>query len=235
MFPFYYWLPEVHCEANTSISLVLAGLLLKLSLFGLSRYIIITFNLWLFFILTLIISISLIGLLLINYSFFRFIDLKKIIAFSSIIHLNTILTSLSSSNTIGLLSLFTILLSHSLSSIGLFFIIGLIIDKTYLRYIDSFYLIGIIIILIYFFTLLMNLNFPGSINFITELLILIAIYSIIYFIIPFLLLFSFIESFIYFIDINKKIPFHSCFSLVIISYWVYLLLFLHLLFHSLIS
>ena len=38
-FPFYYWLPEVHCEGNTSISLFLAGLLLKLSIFGIIRFI----------------------------------------------------------------------------------------------------------------------------------------------------------------------------------------------------
>ena len=42
-FPFYYWLPEVHCEANTSISLFLAGLLSKLSIFGIIRFILCTF------------------------------------------------------------------------------------------------------------------------------------------------------------------------------------------------
>ena len=44
-FPFYYWLPEVHCEANTAISLFLAGLLLKLSIFGLIRYILASYYL----------------------------------------------------------------------------------------------------------------------------------------------------------------------------------------------
>jgi len=38
-FPFFYWLPEVHCEGNSSISLLLAGLLLKLGIFGILRFI----------------------------------------------------------------------------------------------------------------------------------------------------------------------------------------------------
>ena len=38
-FPFFYWLPEVHCEVNTSTSLFLAGLLLKLGVFGILRFI----------------------------------------------------------------------------------------------------------------------------------------------------------------------------------------------------
>ena len=44
-FPFYYWLPEVHCEANTSISLFLAGLLSKLSIFGIIKFILCTYYL----------------------------------------------------------------------------------------------------------------------------------------------------------------------------------------------
>ena len=51
-FPFYYWLPEVHCEANTSISLFLAGLLSKLSIFGIIRFILCTFYIIKFFIIT---------------------------------------------------------------------------------------------------------------------------------------------------------------------------------------
>lgn len=38
-FPFYYWLPEVHCEVNSSISLFLAGLLLKLGVYGILNYV----------------------------------------------------------------------------------------------------------------------------------------------------------------------------------------------------
>ena len=42
-FPFYYWLPEIHCEANTSISLLLAGIILKLSIYGIMRFILYSF------------------------------------------------------------------------------------------------------------------------------------------------------------------------------------------------
>jgi len=218
-FPFYYWLPEVHCEANTSISLLLAGLLLKLSLFGLVRLLISSFINVIRLLCNYYINSTLIGLSFISFSFYRFIDLKKIIAFSSIIHLNIILIAISSLNSIGLLSLFFILLSHSLSSIGLFFIIGYIIDRTYSRCIDSFYFVFIIIMVLFLCILLINLNFPGSFNFITELTTLTAIYSICIYIILVLLTLSFLESFILFIILNKKIPFHSYFSLFISLYF----------------
>jgi len=48
-FPFFYWLPEVHSESNSSISLLLAGLILKLSIYGLMRFILSTFYLSLLF------------------------------------------------------------------------------------------------------------------------------------------------------------------------------------------
>lgn len=157
---------------------------------------------------------------LICSSYFRFIDLKKIIAFSSIIHLNTSLISISSLNNITLLIYFIFSLAHSLSSCLLFILIGFIIDKSYSRFIDSFYFINIILNWLLFFSILININFPGSINFITELLSLISIISIVYFINLFILLFSFLESFIWFIIFNRKIPFHSCFSLYFIHFFL---------------
>ena len=100
-FPFYYWLPEVHCEANTSISLFLAGLLLKLSIFGIIKSILCTFYLSLRFLSSILIYIILIGIVIINSSYFRYYDLKKIIALSSILHLNLTFQSMLSLNSEG--------------------------------------------------------------------------------------------------------------------------------------
>jgi NADH:ubiquinone oxidoreductase subunit 4 (subunit M) len=43
LFPFLYWLPDVHAEANTSISMFLAALLLKIGIFGIMYYILLSF------------------------------------------------------------------------------------------------------------------------------------------------------------------------------------------------
>jgi len=80
-FPFIYWLPEVHSESNTSISLYLAGILLKISLYGLLRFVISSYIIALRYMLGMIISIVSIGIIFATFSLYRYYDLKRIIAF----------------------------------------------------------------------------------------------------------------------------------------------------------
>jgi NADH:ubiquinone oxidoreductase subunit 4 (subunit M) len=184
----------VHSESNSSISLLLAGLILKLSIYGLIRFILSIFYLSLLFLTTLLLTLTLLGVLIIASSCFRYFDLKKIIAFSSILHLNLVLVSLLSFNSCGLLSGMFISLSHSFSSIALFLLAGLLINKTYSRYIDSIFMLDLILRVLLVLFLLANLNVPGSINFIGELLSLISIISIDTLFIIFFLFTSFLSS-----------------------------------------
>ena len=177
-FPFYYRLPEVHCEANTSISLFLAGLLLKLSIFGIIRFILSTYYLSLRFLSSILIYITLIGIIIINCSYYRYFDLKKIIALSSILHLNLTFYSILSLNSSGIFSAIIIPLPHSLSSIGPSLFMGLLINKTNIRLLDSLFFISSILRLLLSFFLLANNSFPGSINPIAEILTLLSIISI---------------------------------------------------------
>ena len=118
------------------------------------------------FISSIIISITLIGLILVSCSCFRYFDLKKIIAFSSILHLNLSLISLFSLNSLAILAGIIICISHSFSSLSLFLIISIIYYKSYSRYLDTLFFIDYIgrnILILY---LLANISFPGSLNFI---------------------------------------------------------------------
>ena len=222
-FPFYYWLPEVHCEVNSSISLLLAGISLKLSIYGILRFIFTSFYISCRFISSFFISFSLIGIIIVCCSCFRYFDLKKIIALSSIIHLNTAFISIYSLSSIGILSTIIISLSHSISSITLFLLTGLVINKTYSRYLDSLFFINSILRGTLLLFILCNLSFPGSINFISELIALIAFYSIDYLLIILFIYSSFLSTFIWFIIYNKKLPYHSCYSLYIIHYMLFIL------------
>ena len=193
-FPSFYWLPEVHSECNSSISLLLAGLILKLSIYGLIRFILGTSYLSLQFSSSFLITFTVLGVLIITFSCFRYFDLKKIIAFSSILHLNLVLISCLSSNSCGLLSGIFMSFSHSFSSIALFLLAGLLINKTYSRYIDSIFMLDLILRLILVLSILANLNVPGSINFIGEILSSISILSIDIFYLTFFLFISFLSS-----------------------------------------
>ena len=177
-FPFYYRLPEVHSEANTSISLFLAALLLKLSIFGLIRSILCSYYLSLRFLSCVLIFITLTGIIIINRPYYRYFDLKKIIALSSILHLNLTFYSLLSLNSIGIFCAIIIPLAHSLSPIGPALFTGLLINKTNTRLLDSLFFISSILRLLLSFFLLANNSFPGSINPTGEIPALISIISI---------------------------------------------------------
>ena len=221
-YPFYYWLPEVHCEGNTSISLFLAGLLSKLSIFAIIRFILCTFYLSLRFLSCILIYIILIGIIIINCCYFRYYDLKKIIALSSILHLNLTFHSMLSLNSSGIYCAIVVSLSHSLSSIGLSLFMGLLINKTNTRCIDAFFFISSILRLLLSFFLLANNSFPSSINHIGEIFSLLSIISIDVLFSLFFLFLSFLSTLFWFIVLNRKLPYHSSYYFYYSAYYLLL-------------
>ena len=228
-FPFFYWLPEVHSESNSSISLVLAGLILKLSIYGLARFLLSTFFLSLQFAAAFLLTFTVLGALVIACSCFRYFDLKKLIAFSSIMHLNLALASLLSLNSCGLLSGMFISLSHSFSSVALFLLAGLLINKTYSRYTDSIFMLDLTLRLMFVLFVLANLNVPGSVNFLGDLLSLTAVASIDPFFLLSFLFSSFLSSLLWFIIINRKLTYNYsyslCFTPLCVLMWLSIVIF----------
>ena len=148
-----------------------------------------------------------------NYCFnfmFSIFWFKKSNCFSSILHLNTAFISIYSLNYSGIICSIIISISHSLSSIGLSLIVGLLINKTYSRYLDSLFFINSILRGIMLLLILANLSFPGSINFISELLSLVALYSIDYLLVVVFLIVSFLSTFIWFIHYSTYYWLYFC-------------------------
>ena len=204
-FPFFYWLPEVHCEANSAISLLLAGLLLKLGVFGILRFILVSFSLSLRFLVSFIFSLALIGVILASCSSFRYFDVKKIIAFSSIIHLNLSFGCILCMNGLSLLCGILTSIAHAFSSVSLFLFAGLIINKSYSRYLDSLVFLCVYSRSFFFLSTLFNASFPSSLNFVGELCCMIGLFCINSLWLVFYLANCFLFTFFWFLVLNIKL------------------------------
>jgi proton-translocating NADH-quinone oxidoreductase chain M len=180
MFPFHIWLPEAHVEAPTVGSVLLAGILLKLGVYGLIRYNLVFFPAASHFFTPLIYVFALISIIAASLNAIRQTDLKRIIAYSSIAHMNIVVIGIFSFNIIGLSGALVQSVSHGFVSGALFFLIGIIYSKYHTRYIYYYsglmQLIPLYSIFFLFFTLA-NIAFPGTSNFIGEFVILLGVYK----------------------------------------------------------
>jgi NADH:ubiquinone oxidoreductase subunit 4 (subunit M) len=126
-------------------SVILAGLLLKLGTYGFVRFTLALFsyanNIYSPFIYVLGLLSVIFGSLLT----IRQIDLKKIIAYSSVAHMNLSVLGIFSNNLIGFDGAFYLMIAHGIVSPGLFFIIGMFYEKMHTRLL--FYFGGLNILL----------------------------------------------------------------------------------------
>lgn len=171
--PLHTWLPDAHVEAPTPISVVLAGILLKIGGYGFFRFAYgifpeggIYFGYW----------IALLGVLAIIYGGLNAMaqkDIKKLIAYSSVAHMGFVLLGLASLTEEGVLGAMMMMFSHGLTSAASFLIAGVIYDRTGDRLIDNYS--GIASRLPYFtfvsvVIFFASLGLPGFSGFVAELL-----------------------------------------------------------------
>ena len=124
IFPFHIWLPEVHTETYTSGSVILAGILLKLGVYGFIRFSF--FPIGIKYWSPVMFTLTLMGIILPSINVLAQYDLKKIIAYSSISHMNVGIASWSTFSSWGNMACFFISVAHGLSSSFLFLFAGFV-------------------------------------------------------------------------------------------------------------
>ena len=138
VFPFHTWLPLAHVEAPTAVSVILAGVLLKMGLYGFMRF---SFPLLPLATQRLAYAIAVVGAINIVYGAFCSLaqtDIKRMIAYSSVNHMGYALLGLASLNVIGFNGAVLQMINHGIITGALFLLVGVIYDRAHTRDVNAF-------------------------------------------------------------------------------------------------
>ena len=181
MFPFHTWLPDAHVEAPTPISVILAGVLLKMGIYGILRFnypLLPDATAW------AANAMAVFGVINIVYAAFVCLaqkDLKKLIAYSSVSHMGFSLLGMAAMTPAGISGAVLNLFTHGIISPMLFLIVGVIYDRAHHREIEKF---GGLASELPEYTAIMGLAFfaslglPGLSGFISEFMVFIGAFPV---------------------------------------------------------
>jgi len=172
--PVHTWLPDAHVEAPTAVSVLLAGILLKLGTYGIVR-----FGLGLFpqaaaQFAWLLAVLAAINVIYASLAAIAQTDMKKMVAYSSIAHMGYVVLGVASLTTIGLSGAVFQMVSHGIISGLLFMLVGLVYDKAGTRELPKLGgLFGTLPLVGAFFVgaAMANAGLPGMSGFIAEYLV----------------------------------------------------------------
>jgi NADH-quinone oxidoreductase subunit M len=170
IWPFYNWLPKAHVEASTNFSIFLSGVLVKFAFFGLFKCLVSiklepTFF-WAY-------PFLLIGIIDASFKLFFQIDLKKLVAYSTVMEMHWLTICFLSGQTGLILAGFCMLISHALLSSNSFLLVDAINRRFKTRLLTEISGINFYcpkLFLATLLNLLIFLGFPGSIFFVAEFL-----------------------------------------------------------------
>jgi NADH-quinone oxidoreductase subunit M len=133
LFPLHTWLPDAHVEAPTPGSVILAGVLLKFGIYGFLRYAMPLFPYGAAVLAPVLAVLAVIGIIYGAVVAFAQDDVKKLVAYSSVSHLGFCVLGLFAMTSIGIEGSIYTMLSHGLTTGGLFLGIGMLYERRHTR------------------------------------------------------------------------------------------------------
>jgi len=170
IWPFYGWLPKAHVEASTNFSIFLSGVLVKFAFFGLLKCLITLQMEPTFFYIYPFLTIGIVDAV---FKLFYQIDLKKLVAYSTVVEMHWLTMCVISGQSCLMLASFCMLISHALLSTNSFLLVDAISRRFKTRLITEVSAVNFLcpkLFLISLINCLIFLGFPGSIFFIAEFL-----------------------------------------------------------------
>jgi NADH-quinone oxidoreductase subunit M len=181
MWPFHTWLPDAHVEAPTAGSALLAGVLIKMGLYGFLRLSISLLPEASQFFAPFVYTLSIIAIIYTSLIALVQTDIKKLIAYSSIAHMGFATLGLFTFTLVGMTGAIVQMLSHGLISAALFFCVGMLYDRFHTRDIVSYSglasMIPVFSVFFMFFTFA-SIGLPGTSGFIGEFFVMLGIFKV---------------------------------------------------------
>ncbi|MBF0593605.1 MAG: NADH-quinone oxidoreductase subunit M [Candidatus Omnitrophica bacterium] len=180
VFPFHTWLPDAHVEAPTPVSVLLAGVLLKMGTYGLLRVCVPYFPLAM---QTFAWSLGFLGVINLIYgacAAFAQTDFKKMIAYSSVSHMGFVLLGVAAMNSAGLNGSLLEMFNHGIITGAMFLLVGVIYDRAHTRELSAFGGLSTSMPRYAFFLTFMalaSLGLPGLSGFVGEFLSIVGVFS----------------------------------------------------------
>lgn len=175
VWPLHTWLPDAHTEAPTAVSVMLAGILLKLGVYGMIRWCLQLFPEMYWDVSQVLFYAGVIGIILGSYGALRQTDIKRMIAYSSVAHLGFIVVGIATSNGAAQSGAFFQNFAHGLSTGLLFLSFGIIYDRTHSRKLSEYGGLANVnrfLAFTFVFAAMASVGLPGLPGFVGEFLIL---------------------------------------------------------------
>ena len=137
IFPFHTWQPDTYEQAPTAVTMVLSGVMVKMGLFALIRWLLPVFPLAVARFDNIVIGLSIAGMIYASLLAIKQDDLKRLVAYSSIAHIGLMCAAIFTNTSIGVQGVMVQMFAHGINIIGMWIVIDLIEKQTGVRKISQ--------------------------------------------------------------------------------------------------
>ena len=180
IFPFHTWQPDVYDQSPTSVTMVMSGVMVKMGLFGVLRWLIPVFPSATLHFKNIVILLSIIGVVYASLLAITQDNIKKLVAYSSIAHIGLMCAAIFSMNQMSLQGVMIQMFNHGINIIGMWLVVAIIEKKTKIKTISGLSgLANVAPALTIFFVIIAfaNIALPLTNAFIGEFLMFAGLYN----------------------------------------------------------